>query len=58
MNVDYAINFDKFGLSDEMEYDLSGVDIPTAIEEFVNILEIDNKGSIIDYTLDLYKRSK
>ena len=58
MNVDYAINFDKFGLSDENEYDLSGVDIPTAIGEFVNILEIDNKGAIIDYTLDLYKRSK
>ena len=58
MNVDYAINFDKFGLSDEMEYDLSGVDIPTAIKEFVNILEIDNKGCIIDYTLDLYKRTK
>ena len=58
MNVDYAINFDRFGLSDELEYDLSGVDIPTAIEEFVALLEIEDKEKIIDHTLDLYKRSK
>ncbi len=58
MNVDYAINFDRFGLPDELEYDLSGVDITTAIGEFVNILDIEDKGKIIDYTLDLYKRCK
>jgi DNA repair exonuclease SbcCD nuclease subunit len=58
MNVDYAINFDKFGLPSEAEYDLSGVDITTAIKEFVNILEIDDKDTIVDYTMDLYTRSK
>lgn len=58
MNVDYAINFDRFGLADEMEYDLSGVDVPTAIDEFISILEIPDKKTIIDYTLDLYKRNK
>lgn len=58
LNVDYAINFDKFGLSNEQEYDLSGVDIPTAIEEFVNVLDIDDKNKVIDYTLDLYRRCK
>ena len=58
LSVNSAINFDRFGLSDELEYDLSGVDIPTAIEEFVAILEIEDKEKIIDHTLDLYKRSK
>ena len=58
MNVDYAINFDRFGLMEENEYDLSGVDIPTAIEEFISILDIEDKEKISDFTLDLYKRTK
>ena len=56
-NVDYTINFNKFNnLGDEC--DLSGVDIPTAIKEFINLLEIENKDSIIDHTLELYKKCK
>lgn len=58
LSVDYAINFDKFGLPDEQEYDLSGVDIPTAIEEFVNLLDVEDKNNVIDFTLDLYRRCK
>ena len=60
MNVEYSINFDRFGLCDDDEYDLSGVDISTAIEEFINILDIEgeSKKDIIQFTLDLYKRCK
>jgi DNA repair exonuclease SbcCD nuclease subunit len=60
MNVEYSINFDRFGLCDDDEYDLSGVDIPTAIEEFINILDIEGKSKkeIIQFTLDLYRRCK
>ncbi len=57
-NVDYAINFNKFNVTGNDEFDLSGVDIPRAIEEFISLLEIDNKNDIADYTLELYKRCK
>jgi DNA repair exonuclease SbcCD nuclease subunit len=56
-NVDYAINFNKFSDADT-SCDLSGVDVSTAIEEFVDLLEIENKSDIVEYTLDLYKRCK
>lgn len=56
-NVDYAINFNKFSDNAD-ECDLSGVDISTAIEEFVSVLEIEDKNDIIDYTLELYKKCK
>jgi len=58
MNVDYAINFDKFGMDESEAHDLSGVSIEAAIEEFVNLLDIEDKKEIIDYTTDLYKRAK
>lgn len=59
LNVDHTITFDNFGISEDADdYDLSGVDIPTAIEEFVGLLDIDNANSVLDYTLDLYKKSK
>lgn len=38
------------------EKDLSGIDIEQAIEEFVNMLEIEDKKDILSYTLDLYKK--
>lgn len=56
INVDYAANFNKFTVNNDSNCDLSGVDIPKAIEEFVNMLEFNNKKEIIDYTVDLFKR--
>lgn len=59
ITVDYDVNFNKFGLEDTSDHDLSGVDISVAIEEFVNLLEdVPNKQEIIDYTVDLYRRNK
>ena len=59
ITADYDVNFNKFGLDNESDHDLSGVDIPVAIEEFVNLLEdLPNKQEIIDYTVELYSRSK
>lgn len=46
---------DKYNI-DETNYEFTGVDIPAAIEEFVNLLDVDNKKDILNYTLDLYKR--
>ena len=59
ITVDYDVNFNKFGLDGDDDHDLSGVDIPVAIEEFVNLLEdVPNKQEIIEYTVELYMRNK
>ena len=59
ITVDYDVNFNKFGLEEDTDHDLSGVDIPVAIEEFVNLLDdVENKQEIIEYTVDLFKKSK
>lgn len=59
ITADYDVNFNKFGLESSEEHDLSGVDIPVAIEEFVNLLEdIPNKDEIVEYTVDLYNKCK
>ena len=47
-----------FGMDESEGHDLSGVSIEAAIEEFVNLLDIEDKKEIIDYTTDLYKRAK
>jgi len=55
LSLDYDINFNRLG-SERLEKDLSGIDIPTAIEEFVNLLDIQNKKEVLSYTLDLYNK--
>lgn len=54
-SVDYDINYNKIS-NDSKDKDLSGIDITQAIEEFVNLLEIDNKKDVLEYTFDLFKR--
>lgn len=56
--TDYTINFDRFGLDDNETSKISGVDIPTAIDDFIDLLEIDNKKQVLDKTLQLYKNCK
>ena len=58
INVDYEINFNKFSVEGELEYEYSGVDYETAITDFVNMLDINNKHDVIQYTVDLYKSCK
>lgn len=55
LSLDYDQNYNKIS-NDRQEKDLSGIDIPVAIEEFVNLLEIENKKEIIDYTLELFTK--
>lgn len=57
LTTDYNINFDRFGL-EESDTDLSGISVETAISEFINLLDIENKQKIIDYTTNLYKKCK
>jgi len=56
LSVDYTL-YDNSIVIDEQNYDASGVDLQKTIEEFVNVLEIDDKKTVIDYCLDLYKRA-
>jgi DNA repair exonuclease SbcCD nuclease subunit len=56
--VDHISNFDKFGAGDQNEIDLSGVDIPRAISEFVDMLDIQNKKDVTEYTVSLYNSCK
>lgn len=56
--TDYAINFDRFGLDDSETSKISGVDIPTAIDDFIELLDIDNKKQVLEKTLQLYKNCK
>ena len=58
LTTDYTINFDNFGISDDNETDLSGISIERAIDEFVNLLDVEDKKHIIDYTIKLYKKCK
>ena len=58
ITVDYDINFNKFSVEGEIEYEYSGVDYETAITDFVSMLDINNKNDVAHYTIDLYKSCK
>ncbi len=55
LNVDYSMAF-KHGVEDDSSYDFSGVDISTAIQEFINLMDIDNKEEVSKHTLELYRK--
>jgi len=58
LTVDYENTFNNLNLSGGEHADLSGVDMTVAIKEFINMLDIDGKDSIIDQTLSIYNRCK
>lgn len=55
---DPVVNYSFFGDSDEKNQDLSGIDITNAIIEFVNMMDINNKQDVINYTVDLYNQTQ
>lgn len=58
LRIDYDVNYNKVQFTEEGEYDLSGIDIMEAIDEFINLLDIENKNEVSKYTTELYKRSQ
>jgi len=56
INVDYAINFNKYQIDEDSRTDFTGIDIKSAISEFVNLLEIENKSEVEKYTVELFKK--
>ncbi len=57
VNVDHSNAFNMFSLGDDSKKDLSGIDVSAAIEEFIELMDIDNKVEVTSYTLDLYQRT-
>ena len=58
INTDYEINFNKFGIDEQDDISISGIDIPKAIEEFINMLDIEDRSGVTQATLELYSKSK
>jgi len=58
LTIDNLTTFDKFGAATQDEIDLSGVDIPRAITDFVDMLDIQNKNDVTEYTISLYNQCK
>lgn len=56
--VDHVATFDQLGKACQTEVDLSGVDISQAISDFVNLLDIQNKKEVVEYTVSLYTSCK
>jgi DNA repair exonuclease SbcCD nuclease subunit len=57
VSVDYTVSNDIV-INDDLNVDMSGIDISKAIEEFINMLDIQDKEDIISYCQELYKRCK
>jgi len=57
LSVDYSLYNDAITVNEEQAYDLSGVDMSKAIEEFVTLLDIEKKDDVSRYCTDLYKRA-
>lgn len=54
--TDYTYTDNNYNVEDK-GYESTGVNMQATIEEFINVLEIDNKESIIRYCTELYKRA-
>ena len=56
LTIDYQYNAAVQKIVSEVDF--ASVDVADAIKEFISKLDIENKKDIIDYTLELYQKSK
>jgi DNA repair exonuclease SbcCD nuclease subunit len=54
---DYDLAYNKIQ-NDTQDIDFSGVDIPDAFNQFIQMLDIDDKKGMTDFMIDLYKKHK
>lgn len=57
VRVDYDVNYKKVRIEEEIA-DLSGLNIEHAITEFVDMVDIKQKGEVVKFVLDLYNSCK
>ena len=58
IELDQTYNFSLFTANQSDEVDLSGIDMTSAITEFVNMLDIQNRKDVTEYALSLYNNCK
>lgn len=58
LTVDYENTFNSLSFTDDLPTDMSGVDIITAIREFVDLLDVEDKKTITKQTIDIYNSCK
>jgi DNA repair exonuclease SbcCD nuclease subunit len=58
LRVDYDVNYNTLSVEQDDDFDLSGIDIKQAINDFVNMLDINNKKDVIEYSCSLYESVK
>lgn len=54
-SVDYKIDVDKIETTADFDTELKGIDIPAMIDEFIDLMEIENKPVVRKYINELYK---
>ncbi len=54
--VEYENNFNDYDVNDRK--DLSSIDIEQAIREFIDLMDINNRKEVTEYTIDLYRRTR
>lgn len=54
-SVDYKVDVDKIEINANCDTELKGIDISTMIDEFIDLMEIENKGDVRKYVNTLYK---
>jgi DNA repair exonuclease SbcCD nuclease subunit len=55
--VEYENDISEYNMPENRK-DFSGIDIEQAIIEFIDLMDINNKQELINYTIDLYRKSK
>ena len=58
VRIDYDVNYNKINVSSDADIiGAGGFEIESVINEFVEMLSIENKKEVIEYTLSLYNRA-
>lgn len=57
LSVDYSLYNNSVVINEDQACDISGVDMSKAIEEFIEVLDIDKKADISKYCVELYKKA-
>jgi len=58
LETEYESQYNKIFDAEKNDEKINAIDISQAIVEFINMLDIENKESVIKFTLDLYKKCK
>ena len=56
VTTDYKNNVNQLSINRETLTDMTALDIPTAIEDFIELMDVDNKKELSAYTVNLYKK--